>query len=97
MRPGSPSTLVSEFTIPTPIQIGGKKTRVYLLSGTKIIFQYGVVKISIKTCNIKFLLPLDATVIQMQASLPMKGLVLEQRLYRTTFRLLVLPRVYLLN
>ena len=37
-------------------------------------------------------IPLDATVLQVQASLPMKGLVLEQRLYRTTLRLPVLPR-----
>ena len=32
-------------------------------------------------------MPLDATVIQMQASLPMKGLVVEQQLYRTTLEL----------
>ena len=43
--------------------------------------------------NLKILLPLDATVIKMQAGLPMKGLELEQRLYRTTLRLPVLPRV----
>ena len=35
--------------------------------------------------NLKILLPLNATVFQMQASLPMKGLVPEQRLYRTNF------------
>ena len=55
MRPGSPSTLVSEFTIPTPIQMKKIYIRVYLLSGTKVIVKYGVIKISsYKTCNIEF-------------------------------------------
>ena len=58
MRPGSPSTLVSEFTIPTSIQMENIYIRVFLkiLSGTKVISKYGVIKMSsYKTCNIEFL------------------------------------------